>query len=42
MNQYLIEHKIRILSELHKPFTFKGFQFRNWDFNYAEGKPSKI
>lgn len=37
MNQYLIEHKIKTLSELSKPFDFEGFNFRQWDFNYRDG-----
>lgn len=37
MNKYLIEHKIKTLSELSKSFDFEDFNFRQWDFNYRDG-----
>ncbi|MCP6718758.1 MAG: hypothetical protein KJI71_00820 [Patescibacteria group bacterium] len=37
MNEYLIEHKIKTLSQLSEPFDYKGFNFRHWDFNYRDG-----
>ncbi|OGD56941.1 hypothetical protein A2V71_02995 [Candidatus Berkelbacteria bacterium RBG_13_40_8] len=37
MNDYLIEYKIKTLSELWEPFEYKGFSFKNWDFSGARG-----
>lgn len=37
MNEYLIEHKIKTLSQLSEPFDYEGFNFRQWDFNYRNG-----
>lgn len=43
MNTYLIEHKIKTISELwdftdnQQPFNFRGFEFRQWDFNISDG-----
>lgn len=39
MNQYLIEHKIKTLSQLwdDEPLNFKGYKFRQWDFTFGDG-----
>lgn len=43
MNTYLIEHKIKTLTELwehaegRQDFEFRGFKFRQWDFTIADG-----
>lgn len=37
MNQYLIEHKIKTLSQLSQSFDFNGFNFRQWDFSHRNG-----
>jgi len=38
MNQYLIEHKIRTLTELWDgDFSYDGYDFKQWDFTIAEG-----
>lgn len=43
MNKYLIEHKIKTLTELwdhaldKQDFEFRGFNFRQWDFTFADG-----
>lgn len=43
MNTYLIEHKIKTITELwdfaenKQSFDFRGFEFRQWDFNISDG-----
>lgn len=43
MNTYLIEHKIKTITELwdfaenKQSFNFCGFEFRQWDFNISDG-----
>lgn len=43
MNTYLIEHKIKTIAEFwdfaenKQSFNFRGFEFRQWDFNIAQG-----
>jgi len=37
MNSYLIEHKIRTLAQLVKPFSYQDFDFCHWDFNCRDG-----
>ncbi len=43
MNKYLIEHKIKTITDLwgladgKQEFEFRGFKFRQWDFNISDG-----
>ena len=37
MNSYLIQHKIKTLSQLWKPIDHRGFHFSNWNFTFQDG-----
>src|SRR3989338_1356568 len=36
-NEYLIQYRLKTLAELIKPFSYKKFKFKNWDFSIREG-----
>lgn len=38
---YLIEHKIKTLTQLWDPWSYGGFDFRQWNFTFGDGPVGK-